>query len=353
MLRIDGVSHAYGDVVSLRHVGLTLEPGEILCLLGPSGCGKTTLLRIVAGLETDFEGSVSFNGEDLRGIPAHRRGFGFMFQDFALFPHMSVAENVAYGLKRRGYSGRECRERAAALLDQVGLAGQGERDVSALSGGQKQRVALARSLGPHPRLLMLDEPLGSIDAQLRDQLALDLRQIIKREALSAIYVTHDHREAYAVSDRIAVMNIGSVQQHDKPRALYHNPTNSFVARFLGLPNIFPISADSPFMRFKAYRNAPSQGCSAALIHPAGIYLEREPPVGAEQFEATLSAVVFRGDYLDVRATLASGPGLSFAAPELKAGAWRQHRALHRAGSHQAPARLRWNLRPVAGRISAL
>ena len=224
MLRIDGVSHAYGDVISLRDVELTLEAGEILCLLGPSGCGKTTLLRIVAGLETEFEGSVSFNGEDLRGIPAHRRGFGFMFQDFALFPHMSVAENVAYGLRQRGYSRRECRKRAAALLDQVGLAGQGERDVAALSGGQKQRVALARSLGPNPRLLMLDEPLGSIDAQLRDQLALDLRQIIKREGLSAIYVTHDHREAFAVSDRIAVMNIGSVQQHDKPRA------NSTTAR---------------------------------------------------------------------------------------------------------------------------
>ncbi len=318
MLRIDGVSHAYGDVISLRDVELTLEAGEILCLLGPSGCGKTTLLRIVAGLETEFEGSVSFDGENLRGIPAHRRGFGFMFQDFALFPHMSVAENVAYGLKRRGYSRRECRKRAAALLDQVGLAGQGERDVAALSGGQKQRVALARSLGPNPRLLMLDEPLGSIDAQLRDQLALDLRQIIKREGLSAIYVTHDHREAYAVADRIAVMNIGSVQQHDKPRALYHSPKSSFVARFLGLRNIFPISEDSPFMRFAAYRKAQNGGFSAALIHPAGIYLQREPPARAERFEATLTSVVFRGDYCDVRATLRGGPSLSFAAPELAA-----------------------------------
>ncbi len=315
MLRTDGVSHAYGDRVSLRDVSFTLNPGEILCLLGPSGCGKTTLLRIVAGLESDYQGSITFSGENVRDIPVHQRGFGFMFQDFALFPHMSVAENVAYGLKRQGFSQLERRTKVASLLDRVGLTGHEDRDVDALSGGQKQRVALARSLAPNPRLLMLDEPLGSIDAQLRDQLALELRQIIKREQLSAIYVTHDHREAYAVADRIAVMNIGTVQQHDKPRDLYHNPKNSFVARFLGMRNIFPITDDGLLTQFGIEKDGRTEGTDTIFIHPGGIYLEQEPPFAAKRFEAVLSRVVFRGDYCDVTVSLPDKLTLSFAAPE--------------------------------------
>ena len=220
MLQIARLSHAYGDIVSLRGVSLELPEGEILCLLGPSGCGKTTLLRIIAGLEAEYSGTVAFNGADMRSIPAHKRGFGLMFQDFALFPHLSVAGNIAYGLRRQGLGRELVDEQVQLLLSRVGLEAMEERDVAALSGGQKQRVALARSLAPNPRLLMLDEPLGSLDAQLRDQLALELRRIIKRAGLSAIYVTHDHREAYAVADRIAVMNMGSVRQHDNPRQIY-------------------------------------------------------------------------------------------------------------------------------------
>ena len=211
MLRIKGLSHAYGDIVSLRDVSLEVDEGEILCLLGPSGCGKTTLLRIIAGLETEYDGVISFDDKDIRPVPVHKRGFGLMFQDFALFPHLSVAGNIAYGLKRLGLRREEIGEKVGSLLQRVGLEDLEERDVASLSGGQKQRVALARSLAPNPRLLMLDEPLGSLDAQLRDQLALELRRIIKEAGLSAIYVTHDHREAYAVADRIAVMNIGSVR----------------------------------------------------------------------------------------------------------------------------------------------
>ena len=175
---------------------------------------------------------------DIGGTPAHQRGFGLMFQDFALFPHMSVADNVAYGLRRRGLRPALIRERVAALLEKVGLARMGARDIASLSGGQKQRVALARSLAPRPRLLMLDEPLGSLDAQLRDQLALELRGLIKEQGLSAIYVTHDHREAYAVADRIAVMDVGSIEQVDTPLALYRRPGSAFVARFLGMRNIY-------------------------------------------------------------------------------------------------------------------
>ena len=316
MLRLSGVSHAYADVISLRDVNLDVEEGEILCLLGPSGCGKTTLLRIVAGLETEYSGEVTFDGKDMRQIPVHQRQFGLMFQDFALFPHMSVAENVAYGLKRGGYGKSKIAQKVQDLLKQVGLEGLGDRDVEALSGGQKQRVALARSLAPNPRLLMLDEPLGSLDAQLRDQLAQELREIIKQEGLSAIYVTHDHREAFAVADRIAVMNIGSVQQHDAPRELYHRPKNAFVARFLGMRNIF--SLDDGLFRQRFGVNAKAQDLAeSVLIHPAGIHLAREPDKSAWEFEAVLKRAVFRGGCYDVRVELGDGISLSFATSELR------------------------------------
>jgi len=211
MLVVERVSHSYEQVASLRDVSLRVERGEILCLLGPSGCGKTTLLRIIAGLETDFQGKISFDGQDLRQVPVHERGFGLMFQDFALFPHMSVEDNVAYGLKRHRVAKSERQKQVQSMLQRVGLAGFNRRDVASLSGGQKQRVALARSLAPGPRFLMLDEPLGSLDALLRDRLAVELRQIIKADGLNAIYVTHDHQEAYAIADRIAVMSAGTIR----------------------------------------------------------------------------------------------------------------------------------------------
>ena len=235
MLRLDNIAHAYGDVVSLRGVSLELPPAEILCLLGPSGCGKTTLLRIIAGLEGDYSGEVSRDNASLRHLPTHQREFGLMFQDFALFPHLSVAQNVAYGLKRRGHSRGDIARQVDELLRKVGLAGLGARDVDALSGGQKQRVALARSLAPNPRLLMLDEPLGSLDAQLRDELALELRRLIKEAGISAIYVTHDRREAYAVADRIAVMDAGAIRQCDTSAAPLSCPRQRPCGALSGLP----------------------------------------------------------------------------------------------------------------------
>ncbi len=317
MLRIEGLSHAYQDIVSLRDVSLQVDAGEILCLLGPSGCGKTTLLRVIAGLEAEYRGAISFAGAKIDKLPAHQRGFGLMFQDYALFPHMSVADNIAYGLKRRGYDKKERRQIVEGLLRQVGLAGYDGRDVASLSGGQKQRVALARSLAPNPRLLMLDEPLGSLDAQLRDQLALELRQIIKQQGLSAIYVTHDHREAYAVADRIAVMNVGSVQQHDTAQNIYHKPKNAFVARFLGMRNIFPLDHNTVTKRL-AHE---AQGFGAAkiiLIHPGGIHLETAPNEPSLQFEAILERVVFRGDRYDVSVSIGEEMSLTFASVELSA-----------------------------------
>ena len=316
MLRVVNVSHAYGGIVSLQDLSFEVEPGEIVCLLGPSGCGKTTLLRIIAGLETEYDGVVCFNGGDIRATPAHKRGFGLMFQDFALFPHLSVAGNIAYGLKRRGLRREEIRESVRSLLRRVGLKDLGERDVAALSGGQKQRVALARSLAPNPRLLMLDEPLGSLDAQLRDQLALELRRIIKDAGLSAIYVTHDHREAYAVADRIAVMNIGSVRQLDKPFELYRQPASAYVARFLGLTNVYS-AGDSRLAGLLNQTNIRSLRDAAwILIHPRGIGIGAHATNDALELTATLEDAVFRGEHYQLTAVTGSELRLSFTVRDL-------------------------------------
>ncbi len=318
MLQIDRLSHAYGDIVSLRAVSLEVDEGEILCLLGPSGCGKTTLLRIIAGLETEYSGVIRFAGADIRPVPAHRREFGLMFQDFALFPHLSVADNIAYGLKRRRLERKLIAAKVRSLMERVGLNELGARDVASLSGGQKQRVALARSLAPNPRLLMLDEPLGALDAQLRDQLALELRRIIKTSAVSAIYVTHDQREAYAVADRIAVMNMGSVQQHDSPRQIYQRPASKFVARFLGLRNVFStndkrLDALLEGAADHSWRSAPS-----LLIHPAGISPSNEG--STRQIEVTLLDAIYRGGYYDATVAADSGLRLSFALKDLPVAA---------------------------------
>ncbi len=316
MLRIERLSHTYDNIISLRDLSLEVDNGEILCLLGPSGCGKTTLLRIIAGLETEYDGLIALNGRDIRPLPTHRRGFGLMFQDYALFPHLSVADNIAYGLKRQGLGRQETSERAQALMRRVGLETLGQRDVASLSGGQKQRVALARSLAPNPALLMLDEPLGSLDAQLRDQLALELRRIIKDAGLSAIYVTHDHREAYAVADRIAVMNIGSLQQQDKPRQIYRQPASEFVARFLGLTNIFSTSDSRLAGLLSQAADGNWQDAASILLHPAGIRLASGGNRDGFEIAVRLEDAVFRGQHYDLSALTESGLRLSFAIGEL-------------------------------------
>ena len=318
MLQIADVSHAYDDLVTLRQVALQVQPAEIVCLLGPSGCGKTTLLRIIAGLEAAQEGRICFAGADISATPVHQREFGLMFQDFALFPHMNVADNIAYGLRRRGLERQTIAREVASLLARVGLAGLGDRDIASLSGGQQQRVALARSLAPKPRLLMLDEPLGSLDAQLRDQLALELRQLIKDEGLSAIYVTHDHREAYAVADRIAVMNIGSVEQVDTPRNLYSRPRSAFVATFLGMRNIFDRESNR-FICWLCSEPLPQKkAAKTVLIHPAGIGLGWDSSRRSMQIDAILADAVFRGGYFDVSVFIDEGTTLHFPVPALGA-----------------------------------
>ena len=237
LLKVVDINKDFNGVFALDKVNLSLGAGNILCLLGPSGCGKTTLLRIIAGLEKTDTGTVIFDGQDLSRIPPHRRGFGMMFQDFSLFPHKNVFDNVAFALQIEKQSRQRINRRVKEMLHLVGLEGFEMRDVNRLSGGECQRVALARSLASEPRLLMLDEPLGSLDRVLRERLLVDLYRIIKQVDVTALYVTHDHAEAFSVADVVAVLNNGRVEQVDRPETLYHQPANEFVARFLGFRNM--------------------------------------------------------------------------------------------------------------------
>ena len=229
----------------LRGVSLELKTGEIAVLLGPSGCGKTTLLRILAGLEVADNGRIFLNDQDLSQVPVHQRGFGMVFQDYALFPHKNVFENVAFGLRMQNWEKPRIQERVQQVLALVGMEGFVDRPIYELSGGEQQRVALARSLAPAPRLILLDEPLGALDRALRERLMLDLRHILKEaggmigrpEGITAVYVTHDQAEAFAIADRVMVMNQGKIEQAGTPNTLYRYPRTPFVAKFLGMENL--------------------------------------------------------------------------------------------------------------------
>lgn len=241
------IHKAFGPMAVLRGIDLHVAAGETVCLLGPSGCGKTTLLRIIAGLERPDRGQLFCAGAEITHTPPHRRDFGLMFQEYVLFPHMTVAANIAFGLEMHGWDAPRRAARVRDLLEMTDLAGFEARRVYELSGGQQQRVALARSLAPQPRLLMLDEPLGSLDRVLRDQLLTDLRQWLQHLGQTALYVTHDQQEAFAIADRVALMNAGQVEQEATPVALYRRPATPFAARFLGFKNLLParVAATAP------------------------------------------------------------------------------------------------------------
>jgi thiamine transport system ATP-binding protein len=233
MLAVDDLVVRYDEHVAVDHLDLTVADGEVVCVLGPSGSGKSTLLRAVAGLVAVDGGWIRWDGEDLGRVPPHRRGFGLMFQDHALFPHRDVAGNVSFGLQMHGTGAAESRARVAELLELVGLPGFERRAVRDLSGGEQQRVALARALAPDPRLLMLDEPLGALDRVLREHLVTELRAIFGRRERSILVVTHDHEEAFALADRVVVVRDGRVEQAGDAATVWQTPANTFVARFLG------------------------------------------------------------------------------------------------------------------------
>ncbi len=291
MLRVEGLRVVLGEVVVLDGLDLEVAEGEIVVLLGPSGCGKSTLLRTIVGLERPSGGRVVWSGEDLTSTAPHQRDFGLVFQDHALFPHMNVASNVAFGLRVAGLAveGREAR--VAEVLDLVGLEGFGGRSVDTLSGGEAQRVALARSLAPGPRLLMLDEPLGSLDRVLRDRLVEDLGVLLGGIGQASIYVTHDHEEAFALADRIAIMGEGRIRRIGTVAEVWSDPVSSYVARCLGHENLVELDRSGGCALGRL-----GDGPGTVLLRPGQVVLSQGP----DGIEATVVGSLFRSDRFSLR-----------------------------------------------------
>lgn len=252
MLEVRDLAVSFEGAPFMHDVSLTVPDGTVVAVLGPSGSGKSTLLRAIAGLEPPDAGSISWNGEPLNGVAPHARGFGLMFQDYTLFPHMTVGANVAFGVEGRPGADR----RVAEVLEWVGLAGYEHRSVGRLSGGEQQRVALARSLAPEPRVLMLDEPVGSLDRTLRERIVPELRELFVRLQITAVYVTHDQEEAFTVADQMVILRDGTIVQTGTPEQVWSSPANAWAARFLGFSNIIGVEvaagvATAPWGTFQA------------------------------------------------------------------------------------------------------
>lgn len=314
-LRVDGVTFRVGSRAIVDDVSVSVAPGETLALVGPSGCGKTTLLRMIAGLERPTAGRVVFDGEDVTGVPAYRRRFGMMFQEFALFPHLTVEQNVAFGLRHSQIPAARHTARVAELLELTGMRGFEKRTVEKLSGGERQRVALARSLAPEPRLLMLDEPLGSLDRALRERLLVELKVILERLGVPAVYVTHDQFEAFAMGTRMAVMRAGRVEREGTPREVYESPRTEFVATFLGMENIVDGVAGELGLVTTGWGKWLVEGAHGGnvrlLLRNEGVSLAKEPGNGT--VEGIAEQVIFQGAH--VRLVVVGPAGrLEFALP---------------------------------------
>ncbi|MEP9396853.1 ABC transporter ATP-binding protein [Mesorhizobium sp. KR2-14] len=243
-LSLNDVTKQFGDFKAVDNVALNVPHGSFVCLLGPSGCGKTTLLRMIAGLEEPSSGSIAIDDEDITRVPTHKRNLGMVFQSLALFPHLSVGENIAYPLRIRGRPKDEQAKRVDELLKLIHLPGFANRPVAKLSGGQRQRVAIARALALSPRLFLLDEPLSALDAKLREAMQVELRQLQQKLGITTIVVTHDQREAMTMADLVVVMGEGRIRQAAAPIEIYRRPADAFVADFIGMTNLLPVEADS-------------------------------------------------------------------------------------------------------------
>jgi len=294
MLEVQEATVRFGGLTALDHLTLSVADGEVVAVLGPSASGKTTLLRAVAGLQPLDEGRVLWDGTDLAAVPPHRRGFGLVFQDFALFPHLDVGRNVEFGLRMQGMSAPQRQRRAAEALARVELAGIERRRVATLSGGQAQRVALARALAPEPRLLLLDEPLGSLDRTLRERLTGELRGLLAGLGVTALYVTHDQQEAFGLADRVVVIDRGRALQIGTPEEVWGAPAGEQVARFLGLHNVLDAVVEGEWARTAAgpvpVPPGTPPGPVRLLVRPSALRLD---PHG--EIEGVVRSRVFRGD----------------------------------------------------------
>ncbi|WP_019548992.1 ABC transporter ATP-binding protein [Streptomyces sulphureus] len=295
-VRLRGVRRAFGRTTALDGLDLDFAPGELVALLGPSGCGKTTALRILAGFETADEGEVLMDGEDVADVPANRRDIGMVFQSYSLFPNMTAAENVGYGMRVRGAGRRERRERAAELLALVGLPGREGHYPHQLSGGQQQRVALARALAVEPRVLLFDEPLSALDAKVRLQLREEIRRIQLESGITTVFVTHDQEEALSLADRVAVMRDGRLEQCAPPAELYARPATPFVAEFVGTMNRIPGTVrdggevEALGRRLPVHGSAPAEGTEVdVLLRPEELAVR-----AAEDGTATVQVATFLG-----------------------------------------------------------
>jgi ABC-type Fe3+/spermidine/putrescine transport system ATPase subunit len=281
------VTKRLGTTLAVDHVSLDVAEGEFTTLLGPSGCGKTTTLRMIAGFYQPDTGDIFVRDARVTDVPAHKRNTAMVFQEYALFPHMSVAENIGYGLKMRGVAAAEATRRVAAVAELVGLAGQEAKFPNQLSGGQQQRVAVARALVVEPEVLLLDEPLSNLDAKLRVRVRTELRALQQRLGKTTIYVTHDQEEALSISDRIAVMNRGRIVQVGPPREIYYHPEDRFVADFVGLANFAPVRVTGPGrvrmgdLEFAVDR-ATVPGDATLVVRPETMALFDSPPVGGDR-----------------------------------------------------------------------
>lgn len=294
MLEVINLRKTYESQSLLKGISFSLDAGETVCLLGPSGSGKSTILRIIAGLEQAEGGDVLWDGHSLATMPVHRRNFGLMFQDYALFPHLNVFENVAYGLRMQNQSENKTKARVAETLAQVNMTAFAKRQVSDLSGGEQQRVALARALAPGPRLLMLDEPLGALDRALRESLLGELRAILQHNRIPAIYVTHDQQEAFTIADRIVILHDGEIAQAGSPADVFAKPAGAWIVRFLGLGNLVEAQvtshgAQTPFGEITIDHNRPVGEKVLLLLRP-----QAEVVQAGETLSGRVDDVVFQG-----------------------------------------------------------
>jgi spermidine/putrescine transport system ATP-binding protein len=314
-IRLEGLAKAFGGVVAVDAIDQHIPGGEFFTMLGPSGCGKTTTLRLIAGFERPDAGAIRLDGVDLSGTPPHKRPVNTVFQSYALFPHMSVRDNVAFGLRYQRATRAEVDRRTAEAMAMVRLDGLEARRPGQLSGGQQQRVALARALVLEPPVLLLDEPLGALDARLRVDLQVELKRIQEALGITFVYVTHDQDEALTMSDRVAVMRAGRIEQCGDPQSIYDEPATAFVANFLGSSNLIPatVSADGDGCRLglgafslRAAHGAVASGDALAMIRPERVRLRAHGEPGENRLPGMVEEVVYLGFHRELRVRLATG-----------------------------------------------